>query len=44
MARAWRDSLNRGALSDWDAGFDVSCAVQEVLSAQMSEGAGPTSG
>ncbi len=42
MVQAWRDSLDRGALSNWDAGFDVGCAVQEVLCAQMSEGAGPT--
>ena len=32
MVEAWRDSLDRGALSEWDAGFDVGCAVQEVLS------------
>lgn len=32
MVEAWRDSLERGALSEWDAGFDVGCAVQEVLS------------
>lgn len=32
MVEAWRDSLDRGELSEWDAGFDVGCAVQEVLS------------
>ncbi len=32
MVEAWRDSLDRGALGEWDAGFDVGCAVQEVLS------------
>jgi predicted dehydrogenase len=32
MVRAWIDGLERGALSEWDAGFDVGCAVQEVLS------------
>jgi predicted dehydrogenase len=32
MVQAWRDSLVRGTLSDWDAGFDVGCAVQETLS------------
>lgn len=43
MVQAWRDSLDRRALSDWDAGFDVGCAVQEVLSAQISESGRPTS-
>jgi hypothetical protein len=32
MVHAWHDSMQRGALSEWDAGFDVGCAVQEVLS------------
>lgn len=37
MVEAWRDSLERGELSDWDAGFDVGCAVQEVLSGAESQ-------
>lgn len=32
MVQAWRDSMDRGELGEWDAGFDVGCAVQEVLS------------
>ncbi len=32
MVEAWRDSMDRGALGEWDAGFDVGCAVQEILS------------
>jgi predicted dehydrogenase len=32
MVAAWRDSMMRGVLGEWDAGFDVGCAVQEVLS------------
>lgn len=32
MVEAWRDSVERGQRGEWDAGFDVGCAVQEVLS------------
>jgi predicted dehydrogenase len=32
MVEAWRDSMDRGELGEWDAGFDVGCAVQKVLS------------